>query len=897
MKEAQRPLESRPDEDQLVSDIGRLYREGNAREILAKIKPPTGTATTALDTKLGISRAIALFDVGDVTSAIAEFRELLRQQGADGKTLFDAGFALFVRSQDFDAAAQLMPDLANLRQAAAREASAHTLTALHVAVARLEGLRGQVALAARHLHVAKSLAARLDDPAVHCALDLTEACVEHIRGNLPSSRAAAERCSGTAAKAGFKKYSVAAANNIGIVALAEGKVQRARKFIEAVVDASSRFTYARLGALDSLLQVELFEERLKEAEALASKCAITARADKVPARSWSELSHDVTLCAYHERLEDWHKVIAIADEAEPEVVRRQYKVLRTQLLSAKARALGRIGDHKAAVDTLGVALRTCPPSAVDPLIALEASRASCAALRGEHSQARAHFERALAGCRAIGHKAHERWVTRLRSEVTSSARSDAATPETPQADLGLILSDVATILGAGQSIDLLAHRTIALLEATPLAPRLHVRHENGCEHQPEPSATWQMEPDGTFIVELRGSDRRVTLTIDRVEGIDDISLVKSVIDIVQASVHRPSDTDDADEDDLWPNAVLATDEDAIFRSPRMIEVVKVAQRLATTQLPILITGETGTGKEIFARLIHEHSRNRKGPFVPFNCSAVTKDLVESQLFGHRRGAFTGATEAFAGTIRSAERGTLFLDEVGDLDPNVQPKLLRFLESGEVHAVGETRPQQVPVRVVAATNANVDDLTAQGRFRRDLFYRLGVARLVLPPLRERKDEIPALAALFASRASKECGRSGVRLSDDFVAALLLHEWPGNLRELYNEIRRLVAMAEDGAVLTASQLSPDIARHWMTRPVAPAETVAGPNVVVRLDQTLAEAISQVEQQFIDRALKATGGRVTEAANMLGLSRKGLFLKRRRRGLVASADSGEVPRERHG
>ena len=280
--------------------------------------------------------------------------------------------------------------------------------------------------------------------------------------------------------------------------------------------------------------------------------------------------------------------------------------------------------------------------------------------------------------------------------------------------------------------------------------------------------------------------------------------------------------------------------------------------------------------------------------VPFNCSAIPRDLVESQLFGHRRGAFSGATDAFPGVIRAAERGTLFLDEIADLDLAAQPKLLRWLEQGEIHPVGEARPVPVSVRLVAATNANLETLAGEGRFRADLFYRLAGAVINLPPLRERKDEIPALAELFLTRYSRECDRKGLRLGDDFVAALLLHHWPGNLRELAYEIRRVVAMATDGDTLSAQDLLPHIAARWNTRPIAvPSAPVA--TVRIGLDQTLASAVDELEQKFIDHALAATQGRVTEAADLLGLSRKGLFLKRRRRGLVprsADADAADAP-----
>jgi DNA-binding NtrC family response regulator len=312
----------------------------------------------------------------------------------------------------------------------------------------------------------------------------------------------------------------------------------------------------------------------------------------------------------------------------------------------------------------------------------------------------------------------------------------------------------------------------------------------------------------------------------------------------------------------------------------MTEVLRIAIRLAATDLPILITGETGTGKDVFARLIHSHSALKRGPFVPFNCSAIPKDLTESQLFGHRRGSFTGAVDAQPGVIRSAAGGTLFLDEIGDLDISLQPKLLRFIESGEIHTVGDSRPSKVSVRVIAATNADLESRAQSGMFRRDLLFRLGSAQIALPPLRERKDEIPALTSLFINRFSRESERPRLRVSDDLIAALLLYDWPGNIRQLANELHRIVAMAEPGQTLTSADLSPVITEGWTVAPKTRAAATSN-TMPVSLDQPLPQALEEVERAFVDRAMHASGGRVAEAAQLLGISRKGLFLKRRRWG----------------
>jgi DNA-binding NtrC family response regulator len=677
--------------------------------------------------------------------------------------------------------------------------------------------------------------------------------------------------------------------NLGSLQTCTGNRPQAKESLQGALALAGGLSLVRLSVTDSLAQIAIADGDIEPAQRLLEDWAALNGQHHLPARSWYDLAHQITRCAYFERLEEWRTIVDIADEADPELVRRQFKAVRTSLLCAKARALARLGKHGQAEATLATAVRACPRGAVDPLIVLEATRAVCQTLRGDAAKGTVHFDRALAACRAIGHRLHEAWIERDRAAVTvvRASRATSAAAPRPTLDVGdtaLVLSDVAAMLGAGHSIDLLAHRMAGILQSTSLAARVDVHSESGREYQPEPTAVCDADADGSFRIRLRGSDRLVSIHVRGVETIDEITLLKSVADVVQAAVNRTSDAESEDEDqNLWPRAV-AGEGDTIFRSPRMLELQRIAVRLASAPYAVLLTGETGTGKEVFARLIHEASASKRGPFVPFNCSSLPRELVESQLFGHRRGAFTGAHESFPGVIRSAERGTLFLDEIGDLDLAVQPKLLRFLESGEIHPVGEARAAKVSVRLVFATNANLAELVAEGKFRQDLFYRIGGTPLALPPLRERKDEIPALATLFLNRYARECGRQGVRLGDDFVAALLLHDWPGNIRQLANEIRRVVALAADGEVLGPAHLAPDIARPWNARTTTTSSVPAMPGVQIRLDQPLAHALEELERRFIEHALSASGGRVADAAQLLGLSRKGLFLKRRRCGLVS-------------
>jgi transcriptional regulator with PAS, ATPase and Fis domain len=254
-------------------------------------------------------------------------------------------------------------------------------------------------------------------------------------------------------------------------------------------------------------------------------------------------------------------------------------------------------------------------------------------------------------------------------------------------------------------------------------------------------------------------------------------------------------------------------------------------------------------------------------------------MLESQLFGHRRGAFTGADRDGVGLIRAAKDGTFFLDEVGELSLDLQPKLLRFLESREIQPLGEISPILVDVRVIAATNANLEELVDNGRFREDLYYRLNIIRLVVPPLRERRDEIPALAHHFATNAAAEFKKGRIRIAEETIEHLILYEWPGNIRQLQNEIRRMVALADDDSILTPSKLSAQVFGSGSSRT---SQSGVNAEISIGLREKLTPTLWKIEREMIRVALTSHKGRVDDAAKSLGVSRKGLYLKRRRLGI---------------
>ena len=318
----------------------------------------------------------------------------------------------------------------------------------------------------------------------------------------------------------------------------------------------------------------------------------------------------------------------------------------------------------------------------------------------------------------------------------------------------------------------------------------------------------------------------------------------------------------------------------VFASHAMQRVLRIATEAAPSGIPVLITGESGTGKEVLARIIHDRSGRPRERFIPYNCTGTTCEIVDSQLFGHRRGSFTGASDNAPGVIRSAHGGTVLLDEIGELDARIQPKLLRMIENQEVQPIGQPRPSRVDVRILAATNADIDRMVDDKRFREDLFYRLNIIRIHIPPLRDHREDIVPLATLFLRRYAGEQNKREIRMSGEALRQLIERDWPGNIRQLANEIRRLVAFAKNGAVLTPD----DLARSTASAGLPRSENGAGARsprdtVTISADQSLPAAIEEVERALIIRALLAADGRRSTAAGRLGVSRKGLLLKRRR------------------
>ncbi len=334
----------------------------------------------------------------------------------------------------------------------------------------------------------------------------------------------------------------------------------------------------------------------------------------------------------------------------------------------------------------------------------------------------------------------------------------------------------------------------------------------------------------------------------------------------------------------------------IHSSPAMTSLVEEVYKIRSSDVTVLVTGESGTGKELVSRAIHTLSNRKDKVFVPFNCTAVPKELAEGHLFGYKKGAFTGAVVDSPGVIRTADGGTLFLDEVGDLPIDVQPKLLRFLQEGEIQPLGEKKPLKVDVRIIAATNMPLEDKVADGTFREDLFYRLNVIRLRVPPLRERRSEIPPIINYYVDQYSSRFGKHDVTFTPQTIDLMMVCHWQGNVRQLCNEVQRIVARAVDNEVITPDHLSPELKRsaqpltHFDSdsnvKPIASYDDVFSPFTNIPEGGTLEDAVSELEMQLIRASLARHRWNISRVANELGLTRRGLYLKLSRYGIEKAA-----------
>jgi DNA-binding NtrC family response regulator/tetratricopeptide (TPR) repeat protein len=777
--------------------------------------------------------------------------------------------------------------LSNLRQAVLGLGHPAITIALHLFVAEIESRRGVTETAWRHLRVANAILQNHRNYWLQGLADIDALCLAFLDSDLGAARLHAERALKVALRSGHRQTHLAAISNLAHIDLAQGQLDIAETRFAQALAMSCHSIRSRVSILDGLAQLETVKGNWEVAQNLL---------DQASACEVSDLSYEMlSVCVTRVRVligngcltdAEAHATSALEKAAAVGDFRR---VCWLSLLRAEARGLlGRVGDAKRDLETASEHWETLP---LDLLA--ETARVHGNILNAEGScEAGADELRRFAAIHMLlGHVPPSRHIESIRVTGCSRESRSKESGETPTATVvrstaAVQLRRAAAAMVLGSRPDILVRELSAMVETAECAANIAivvivagdepmvVRATNWTNAQA--CAALRNEECHSIDLGLWKGQRWLLVAFLHASAaaLCTWMTIRSLADssLELAKCRR----DGRERQALWPIEEPIKEQHGSFVSERMVELLRVVRRVAPTTITILLTGETGVGKELIARIVHDESR-RPGPFVPFNCAAVPRDMLENQLFGHRRGAFTGADESSPGVVRAAAGGTVFLDEVGELPLELQPKILRLLELSEVHPLGESKPVRCDVRIVAATNRDPSQLVKEGSFREDLYYRLNGVTLHVPPLRDRREEIPRLVWQLVDRFAHELQKGSLRVDDEAMEYLVLYDWPGNVRQLINEMRRVVALADSNSVLTAEQLGPGIyARSDLRERGAVAEPMCS------LDGPVAAATEQLERVMIERALQRAGGRVEEAARQLGLSRKGLYLKRQRLGI---------------
>jgi DNA-binding NtrC family response regulator/tetratricopeptide (TPR) repeat protein len=773
--------------------------------------------------------------------------------------------------------------------------------ALHIFVGEMEAKRGLYRNAERHTSLGLQLLSH--DPSVwlETVAEITTVALALMRSDFDGGLAHAARALQLAEQSGRAAALRASLANLGNLMYAVGRFGEAIDYHERAMAALPSSGENCNGALDGIARVLLVQGQVSQAAEMLERVTESVRApndQRLYVYRHAQLTR-TQLLAHQMR---WDDALVSADSLVELASDAGDHLLRQIALLTKAELLQQVGDVREAMKTLDVVVETLAQQPPDLYGHYERILACALASGGDCGTGTMHLERARRVYQSIGSVPGLVELSR-RWDETTRRRGNVAPPDMPQqiaphgtAAARNVLQTVAALLRHHGRPELVARELVQLLGETECvvdAQALSI----GDDGQAEVLAAAGTGPDRDAgrlpqrggRVGDPGTHRRLSIGFARERAVEVELNVRPEIES-QATVNavrlllatlQDLERARAEREErlgLWP-----ADDDpaelghAVVRG-YMRELMSDARRIANTNVSAFITGESGTGKEILARALHDFSDRAGKPFIPFNCTAVPRDILDSQLFGHRRGSFTGADRDHAGMIGAAQGGTLFLDEVGELGLDLQPKLLRFLESSEICPIGEATPFRVNVRVVAATNSNVEQLVKDGRFREDLYYRLNVIRLRIPPLRERRDEIPALVGHFVAQSAAEFKKGDIRASEDVMEHLLLYRWPGNVRQLQNEIRRMVALAEPNSVLASRHLSEEV----FNARLAPRPIDDELEMVVPLKNKLVPTVSKIEHEMIRLALRDHRSNLDAAARALGISRKGLYLKRQRLGL---------------
>ncbi len=752
----------------------------------------------------------------------------------------------------------------SLRHNVTCEGDPHLLAALHLVVADMDGKRGLIAKSQRHVRLARGLLDQWDNVWLRAWSFNTLAAIALVSSDFHAAHEHGSMALVLSRRCGSASLIRSSLGNLGQLQFTVGDLDSSVALLNEAVDCGPKVGEAYAGLLETMARVQLARGRVDESHNLLREVEglVTATHQSRYVGRHSLLTKAevlVRLGRPDDAAESLRRAIALANDSGDHLLDHAARMRLAELGAATADVEFSVLNT---VSLVGFGVRT-----PDALARYERVVASRLLGSGSEGLAAIHLDRAKRIYSALGN-------------IADLALMSGGTPITPPSSAQAIVQDLGAVLVHAGRPELVGSSLLSVLRQLPCIQGAAVRAVS--PEQVEVLDGFGVAPEGAgarTIALGTSHGRAIELSVAAEPDLESQATVTSVSFIAAATLELERGRIEREERlTLWPVDELPAEDDDSVVTGKMRDLMIYARKVAQTSASVLVTGESGTGKEVLARAIHRYSPRAKKPFVPFNCTAVPRELLESQLFGYRRGSFTGADRDYPGLIRAARDGTLFLDEIGELGLDLQPKLLRFLESGEISPLGETTPSHVNVRVVAATNANLEQLVADGRFREDLYYRLNVIQLTLPPLRERRDEIPAFARNLAQKAAYEFGKGRMQVSDDLMAHLLVYPWPGNVRQLNNELRRMVVTADPDSTLTPDHLPRDL-RDETEELIRKAN---GLEFAVPPTEGLDQTVARIEREMITAALRAHHGKVEAAAKALGISRKGLYLKRRRLGL---------------
>lgn len=820
-------------------------------------------------------------DRGSTQKAIEHLQIATTSTGSDLELSCWSHLRLMIVLAELSGTQTAMARIDEVKRALTRFGDARPFAALHLWLVEIESIRGNLENARQHLKTADSLLSSVEDVWLRGYLAINSSAVHYYSAEMPEARRWAEIATECAEKSGHRPTLRAAHANLGSIEWLLGEHSRAQQSFQIALNCCESGSVHQIAILDNIAQIHLHRGDIDSCRSLISTLEALIDEDNHSKR-----------CHYNAYALQTKIRLLLRDGKSAEALKmsqgitRALKGLPKARITAEAELLNvetLLANQQpiAAADALSVVLSPTRTLSPDLFAKFEQVSGRTLASSGAFDLARMHLERAAHTFDIIGHSLGK----------SCSNGELASLPETPtntiHAGSQRTLDRIRALLDFRTRPELFGYEAASLLKELKCTATIDLVVDDGTQprliqrHASSTAQSYVTSP--TSIAFDASSHRTVTLSF--------VPLDEPRAKLTALSFHRilkqilaigSSNPAFSDQEIIWTRSERASArEGVVFDCDSMLAILRTIKQVAPTDVSVLITGETGTGKEVIARAIYEHSHRAAMPFLALNCAAVPKDLLESQLFGHRKGAFSGAAEAHPGIVRAANGGTLFLDEIGEIPIDVQAKLLRFLEMSEVHPVGETHPIKVNVRLIFATNGDLEEAVTQGRFRQDLFYRLNVIPIKVPPLRERREEIPVLTNLFAQRFGAEFSKDPVRFSSEAMELLILYAWPGNIRQLANEVRRVTALTESGALITPDHLSPHLHAQRADSSIDAAQTV--PQMHVRIDQPLEKATAHLESEMIKHALRQAGGRVSAAASTLGISRKGLYLKRLRLGLV--------------